>query len=528
MSKMFPRVLAPLHPLLTKMRSLPAVSKRTYVSEPGNKIRSKLRNPRLFREQAYINGRWTDGRATSRFSVVNPYNGKVIGNCPEMDVSDTTTAIEKAQHAFESFRHSSARQRMGIIRDWFQLMQEHEDDLAIILSHENGRPIEAAKAEIKYAASFFEWFQGEAVRSYGQTVQGSSPENRVMTIKQPIGVVGVLTPWNFPSAMITRKAGAAIAAGCTTVLKPAADTPYSALALAELGEQAGIPPGVFNIVTTEQNVAAVGKQLCEHPTVKKISFTGSTNVGKLLMQQCGDSLKKMSMELGGNAPFVIFDDADMNKAWDGLLAAKFRGAGQTCVCANRVYIQESIADKFIEDFHKLVGAKMVAGDPSATGTSLGPLINLKAREKVERLVKDAREKGAVVVAGGHRSQDEPQTFFPATILDRMSHDMQASREELFGPVVAFYRFKDETELLRMANDSEVGLASYVYTEQLTQAWRAAELLQTGMVGINTGMISDPVAPFGGIKQSGFGREGGSVGIEEFQNVKTITLGGVQL
>ncbi|KAF2635178.1 aldehyde dehydrogenase [Massarina eburnea CBS 473.64] len=502
--------------------------KRGYNSEAGDKIRAKLRNPSLFREQAFIGGEWTNGQSQARFSIHNPYNGTEIGSCPEMDNSDIKTSIDTAQTTLSTFRHSSARQRMAILKDWHVLMQEHESDLATILSYENGRPIEAAKAEIKYAASFFEWFAGEAVRSYGQTVQGSAPENRVLTIKQPVGVVGVITPWNFPSAMITRKAGAAIAAGCTTVLKPAAETPFSAIALAYLGAQAGIPSGGFNVVTCDRNIAGVGKELCENPVVKKVSFTGSTAVGKLLMRQSSSTLKKMNMELGGNAPFIVFDDADMNKTLEGLLAAKFRASGQTCVCANRVYVQDGIADTFIKRFNKLVAEKMSPGDPASSATTLGPLINVKAREKVERLVQDAQQKDASIVSGGKRVSSDPETFFPSTILDHMTPDMDASREELFGPVVAFYRFSDEDDLLRMANDSEVGLAAYVYTEKLTQAWRAAEMLQTGMVGVNTGMISDPVAPFGGVKQSGFGREGGSVGIEEFQNVKTITLGGLNV
>lgn len=412
-------------------------------------------------------------------------------------------------------------------------------DLATILTFENGRPVEAAKQEIRYAASFFEWFAGEAVRSYGETIQSSTAGNRVLTLHQPVGVVGIITPWNFPSAMITRKVGASVAAGCTVVVKPAAETPYSALALAELGERAGIPSGVVNVVTTDKNIADVGKEICEHELVKKVSFTGSTGVGKILMQQSSSSLKKMSMELGGNAPFIsesmersiaevwskfltteiVFDDADQELASEGLMAAKFRASGQTCVCANRVYVHAGIYDQFVDKFTKIVQDQMIPGEPLASKTTLGPLINTKAVDKVVRLVDDAKQKGAQVALGGSRGPSDPKTFFPATVLKNMKQNMEASREELFGPVVAFYKFSNEQELLEMANDSEVGLAAYVYTEKLPQAWRVAELLQTGMVAINTGMVSDPVAPFGGVKHSGFGREGGSVGLEEFQILK---------
>ncbi|KAH8667709.1 succinate-semialdehyde dehydrogenase [Ilyonectria robusta] len=495
-------------------------------TQAANSVRSRLRDPTLFREQAYIGGEWTDGGAKKQFPVFNPYSADQIGICPEMGHEGTLRAVEAAQKAFDSFQHTMPRKRMLILKNWFELMQEHEEDLATILSFENGRPIEAARAEIKYAASFFEWFQGEAVRSYGETMHSSTPSSRALTLKQPIGVVGIITPWNFPSAMITRKVGASVAAGCSVVVKPAAETPYSALALAELGERAGLPAGVFNVVTTDENIAEVGKVLCEHPTVKKLSFTGSTGVGKILMQQSSSSLKKLSMELGGNAPFIVFDDADFDNAIEGLMAAKFRASGQTCVCANRVYVQEGIYDKFVGQLAKVVENRLIPGDPMSESTTIGPLINTKAVKKVERLVEDACKLGATVVTGGSRSTSDPQTFYPATILTNMNSSMQASKEELFGPVVAFYPFKTEEDLLKLANDSEVGLASYVYTKDLSKAWRAAELLQTGMVGVNTGVISDPVAPFGGIKHSGFGREGGRLGIEEFQIIKTVTIGGL--
>ncbi|CAK7231247.1 succinate semialdehyde dehydrogenase NADP+ linked [Sporothrix bragantina] len=500
-------------------------------SSASSLLRSKLRDPSLLREQAYIGGQWTTNGKTATFSVVNPYNNETIGTCPDLDSSDAAQAVETAHTAFQTFRHTPAKQRARLLENWYNLMREHEQDLATILTYENGRPLEAAKAEIQYAASFFSWFQGEAQRAYsGETIESSAPGSRVLTFKQPVGVVGVLTPWNFPSAMITRKAGAALAAGCSVVVKPAAETPYSALALAELGARAGIPAGVFNVVTTHEHLATVGKMLCEHDLVKKVSFTGSTRVGKLLMEQSSSTLKKLSMELGGNAPFIIYDDADIKLALNGLMAAKFRASGQTCVCANRVYVQDGIYDEFVKQFSDMVQRDMIPGDPATAGTTLGPLINEAAATKVASLVEDAKAGGAEVVLGGDsaRSSSDPATFYPATVLKGMKSGMRASREELFGPVVAFYRFTGDEELLKMANDAEVGLAGYVYTEKLGRAWRVAEALETGMVGVNTGMLSDPVAPFGGIKHSGFGREGGRVGLDEFQVMKTITLGGLGL
>ncbi|GAM86256.1 hypothetical protein ANO11243_042680 [Dothideomycetidae sp. 11243] len=484
----------------------------------------QLADQKLFRQNAYVGGAWIGAKSGSTFDVLNPASGEVIGTCPEMDAHDTKAAIGVATESFASFQHSSTRQRMEILKEWFNLMMAHKDDLAKILSVENGRPFEAAKAEIDYAASFMEWFQGEAMRSSGETLQPSTPDKRVMIIKQPIGVVGVLTPWNFPSAMITRKVGAAIAAGCSVVLKPAAETPYSALALAELGERAGVPKGVFNVLTTDKHVSEVGKAICEHRDIKKISFTGSTGVGKILMQQSSSTLKKLSMELGGNAPFIVFDDADIPAAVEGLMAAKFRASGQTCVCANRVYVQAGVYDKFVEQFAATVDKSMKAGDPMDSQTTMGPLISAKAVDKIRGLVSDAKENGAKVVMG--QDIQDGKNYYPATVLSGMTAAMRASREELFGPVAAFYKFEGEDELFKAANDTDVGLASYIYTSNISRAWRAAEALQTGMVGINTGMISDPVSPFGGIKESGFGREGGREGVSEYQISKTITVGGL--
>ncbi|VZI07690.1 unnamed protein product [Fusarium fujikuroi] len=466
---------------------------------------SLLRDPALFREKAYINGQWTEAGANSQFSVFNPFSKEYLGSCPDLadkaapysDNSGTEEAINFAEKAFEDFQHSSPRERKRILKDWFELMQEHEKDLATILSLENGRPIGAAHAEIKYAASFLEWFEGESVRSYGDSGQASARGTQVITIKQPIGVAGIITPWNFPSAMITRKAGAALAAGCCMVIKPAAETPYSALALAELGHRAGIPAGVINVLTSQSNTVDVGKLICEHPSVKKLSFTGSTAVGKTLMQQSSHSLKKLSMELGGNAPFV-----------------------------GKVYIQKGIEDTFVDRLIDTINEQVIKGDPLSSGTTIGPLINVKWTKKVERLVEDALQQGANLVLGGTRSADDQENYYPPTILTGMSHSMQASKEELFGPVVAVYSFEDDKDLIAMANDSDVGLGAYIYTDTLSQAWKTTEMLQTGMVGVNTGVISDPVAPFGGVKHSGFGREGGRTGIEEFQVLKTVSIGGL--
>ncbi|KAL2674260.1 hypothetical protein Neosp_012711 [[Neocosmospora] mangrovei] len=502
--------------LLVASKRTPTIRKLSFTALPL--ITSLLRDPSLFREQAYIEGKWLDGGAASQFQVYNPYSGE--------NERGASWAIDVAQKAFDKFQKTSPRERMSILKNWYELMREHEQDLATILSVENGRPIEAARAEIQYAASFLEWFQGEAIRSYGDTIQASAPGSQVLTIKQPVGVVGIITPWNFPSAMITRKVGASLAAGCSMVVKPAAETPFSALALAVLSERAGVPAGVFNVITTNDNIAEVGKLMCEHPTIKKLSFTGSTGVGKALVQQSSSSLKKLSMELGGNAPFIVFDDAEIGEAIEGLMAAKFRGSGQTCVSPNRVYVQAGIHDRFVRELQQMVEKRLVKGDPLNSSTTIGPLINAKAVQKVERLVGDACNRGAEVVMGGKRSTDDPDNYYPPTILQKMSHAMYASKEELFGPVVAVYKFTSQEQLVGMANDSDVGLGAYVYTGQIKKAWDAAKSLQTGMVGINTGVISDPVAPFGGVKHSGFGREGGRIGIEEFQVLKTITVGGL--
>ncbi|CAF9915515.1 succinate semialdehyde dehydrogenase NADP+ linked [Imshaugia aleurites] len=390
---------------------------------------------------------------------------------------DTNAAIAVAQRAFTTFQHTTPKERARILQKWSDLMTEHLETLAKILMYENGRPIAGARQEIQYAAGFFDWFRGEAERSYGYTATGTTPGNRVITIQQPVGVVGVLTPWNFPSAMITRKIAGAIAAGCTVVLKPAAETPYSALALAELGERAGIPKGVFNVVTTNKHVQEVGTAVTTHKDVKKISFTGSTRVGKLLMAQASSTMKKCSFELGGNAPFIVFHDADLEKTMTGLLAGKFRGSGQTCVSPNRIYVQSGIYDAFIARFTKQVRKQMRTGVVEDDQTTLGCVINSKALDKIEHLVADAKSKGAEAVIGGERGMDFPSNLYPATILTNMNSEMEASQTEMFGPVATVYRFDTEKDVIAQANQSEVGLAAYVYTENLPVAWRVAEALQ---------------------------------------------------
>ncbi|KAM0795504.1 succinate-semialdehyde dehydrogenase-like protein [Usnea florida] len=491
-------------------------------------IAAKLKDPTLFREKAYIDGQWLDAKSGSSFDVIDPTTNEVIGSCPEMSSEDTNAAIAVAQKAFRNFQHTTPKDRAKVLQNWSDLMFKHQETLAKILMYENGRPIAGARQEISYAAGFLDWFGGEAERSYGYTACGTTPGKRVITIQQPVGVVGVLTPWNFPSAMITRKVAGAIAAGCTIVLKPAAETPYSALALAELGERAGVPKGVFNVVTTSEHVQEVGAALTTHKDVRKISFTGSTRVGKLLMAQASSTMKKCSFELGGNAPFIVFNDANLKKCMTGLLAGKFRGSGQTCVSPNRIYVQSGIRDAFIAEFTKQVKEQIRTGAVEEEQTALGCMIGSKALDKIERLVADAKSKGAEAVLGGQRGQDSMSNFYPATILTSMKPEMEASRTEIFGPVATVYPFDTEEDVIAQANESEVGLAAYIYTENLPTAWRVAEALQVGMTGINTGSVSDPVAPFGGVKESGFGREGGRHGIEEFQTSKTITLDGLDL
>lgn len=455
----------------------------------------------------------------------DPSTGKKIGTCPEFDASDTEKAISVAAEAFKSFRNTLPRERARMLRKWYDLMTENADDIATLITWENGKPLADAKGEAAYAAGFFEWFSEEAPRTYGDTISASVPGNRVVTIRQPVGVCGLITPWNFPAAMITRKIGPALAAGCTVVAKSPGETPFTANALAELSHRAGIPPGVVNIITALKNTAQVGEILTTSPIIKKVSFTGSTNVGKLLMKQSSSTLKKLSFELGGNAPFIVFDDcADLDAGVAGAIASKFRSSGQTCVCANRIYVQSGIYDEFAQKFtEKVKGFKVGFGFDE--GTTHGPVIHNRAVGKVEAHVKDAVNKGAKIVIGGQRIPDLGDNFFQPTVLTGMKNDMQLAGEETFGPVAGLFPFETEKEVVELANQAEVGLAGYFFSRSVDRIWRVAEALEVGMVGVNTGLISDPAAPFGGVKHSGFGREGSKHGIEEYMIIKTITMGG---
>jgi succinate-semialdehyde dehydrogenase/glutarate-semialdehyde dehydrogenase len=471
----------------------------------------------------YINGEWVSAKTGKTFEVHDPTSGKLVGTVPEADTTDTEAAIEAAHTAFQSFKTQTGRQRSKLLRKWYDLMMENQQDLATLITWENGKPLADAKGEASYAASFFEWFSEEAPRIYGDTIPASVPGNRVITVKEPVGVVGLITPWNFPSAMITRKAGPALAAGCTVVVKAPGETPFSALALAELAHRAGIPRGVVNVVTSLENTPAVGAHLCEHKTVKKISFTGSTAVGKLLMKQSASTLKKLSLELGGNSPFIVFDDADLALAVSGAVASKFRSSGQTCVCANRIYVQSGIYDAFAAALVDKVKEFRLGGG-FAEGVTHGPLIHGRALEKVEQHVRDAEAQGAQVLLGGQRLPELGENFFAPTVVGGMDAEMALANEETFGPVAGLFKFDTEEEVIEKANASDVGLAAYFYSEDLHRVGRVAEALEVGMVGINTGLISDPAAPFGGVKESGFGREGSKYGVDEYTVTKMLTLG----
>lgn len=483
----------------------------------------QLQNIELLKDRAYINGQWREAKTGARYEIVNPYDGAKIATVPDMGVADTRAAIEAAEAAFKRWRAYSAGSRARILRRWYELQMENLKDLALLLTTEQGKPLPEAEGEIKYGASFVEWFAEEARRAYGDVIPGHGRDKRITVIRQPVGVVGAITPWNFPNAMITRKIAPALAAGCAVVIKPAEDTPLSALALAVLAERAGFPPGVINIVTTSRP-AEVGGELTSNPTVRKLSFTGSTEVGKLLMRQCADTVKKLSLELGGNAPFIVFDDADMDAAVEGAIASKYRNAGQTCVCANRLFAQAEIYGEFTAKLSEAV-RKQKVGSGLETGVTIGPLINDAAMEKVERLVADAREKGANVLIGGNRL--EKGNFFAPTVLTNVNTEMELSREEIFGPVAPVFSFETEEEVIAMANDTPFGLAAYFYGRDYARIWRVAEALEYGMVGINTGMISTTVAPFGGVKESGFGREGSKYGMDDYLEIKYMCWGGVE-
>ena len=480
----------------------------------------QLNDPTLFRQQAMINGRWRDASGKETLAVTNPANGQPLGNVPKMGAGETREAIDAAARALPAWRALTAKERSSILRRWFELMMEHQDDLARLMTLEQGKPLAEAKGEISYAASFIEWFAEEGKRIYGDTIPGHQADKRLLVIKQPIGVTAAITPWNFPSAMITRKAGPALAAGCTMVLKPASQTPFSALALAELANRAGIPDGVFNVVTG--SASEVGGELTGNPLVRKLSFTGSTEIGRQLMEQCAKDIKKVSLELGGNAPFIVFDDADLDKAVEGALASKFRNAGQTCVCANRLYVQDSVYDRFAEKLQQAV-SKLQIGDGLQPNVTIGPLIDEKAIAKVQEHIADALGKGARVVTGG-KVHELGGNFFQPTILVDVPGDAKVAKEETFGPLAPLFRFKDEADVIAQANDTEFGLAAYFYARDLSRVFRVGEALEYGIIGINTGLISTEVAPFGGVKSSGLGREGSKYGIEDYLEIKYMCIG----
>jgi succinate-semialdehyde dehydrogenase/glutarate-semialdehyde dehydrogenase len=481
-----------------------------------------LKDPKLFREQCYIDGAWTGADSGKTFAVDNPATGATLGSVPDMGAAETRRAIDAAERAWPAWRAKTAKERAALLRRWFDLMMAHQDDLGLLLTTEQGKPLAEAKGEIAYGASFIEWFAEEGKRVYGDVIPQHQSDKRILVLKQPIGVAAMITPWNFPNAMITRKAGPALAAGCTVVLKPAEQTPFSALALAELAERAGIPQGVFNIVTGD--APTIGRELCANPKVRKLSFTGSTEVGRILMRQSADTVKKLSLELGGNAPFIVFDDADLDAAVEGAIASKYRNAGQTCVCANRIYVQDSVYDQFAAKLAAKVKAFTV-GAGNEAGVVIGPLIDAQGLAKVEEHVADATAQGAKVILGGKR-HSRGGLFFEPTILTGVTQAMRVSREETFGPVAPLYRFKTDADAVAMANDTEFGLAGYFYARDLGRIWRVAEAMETGMVCVNSGILSTEVAPFGGIKQSGLGREGSRYGIEEYLEIKYLMLGGI--
>jgi len=474
-------------------------------------------------EKAYINGQWVEADNKATISVTNPATGQVIGSVPNMGVAETRRAIDFANQALPAWRAKTAKERAKILRKWFDLIMQNQEPLAQLMTAEQGKPLEESRGEIAYGASFIEWFGEEAKRLYGETIPGHATDKRLIVIKQAIGVCAAITPWNFPSAMITRKAGPALAAGCTIVLKPASQTPFSALALCKLAEEAGIPPGVFSCVTG--SATAIGGELSSNPIVKKLSFTGSTEIGKLLLAQCATTVKKVSMELGGNAPFIVFDDADIEAAVKGAIISKYRNAGQTCVCANRIMVQDSIYDVFVEKFTKAVAAFKV-GNGSEPGTVIGPLIDDKALAKVEEQVNDAVKKGGKIMIGGKRHA-LGGSYYEPTVVSGATKDMLAFREETFGPLAPIFKFSNEAEAIAMANDTQFGLAAYFYSQNIGRIWRVAEALEYGMVGINEGIISNETAPFGGVKESGLGREGSQHGIEDYLEMKYLCMGGIK-
>ena len=486
-------------------------------------IFSKLANKELIVSKGYINGIFTSGNSNKTFDVNDPSTGELIVKLPDMGISETKDAINAAHKAQKSWAAKTGKERSTILRNWFNLMMANKDDLAKILTAEMGKPLAEALGEIAYGASFVEWFAEEAKRVYGDTIPGHQEDKRIVVIKQPIGVVGAITPWNFPNAMITRKVAPALAVGCSVVLRPPTLTPLSALALAYLAQEAGIPAGVFNIVMGTDS-SGMGKELCSNELVRKITFTGSTEVGRILMRQCSDQIKKVSLELGGNAPFIVFDDADIDEAVAGAMISKYRNAGQTCVCANRIYVQENIYEEFSKKLAEATRA-MKVGNGFDDGVTTGPLIDQQALEKVEEHIEDAVSKGASILSGGTRS-NLGGTFYNPTVLTDVTSSMKVAKEETFGPIAPLFKFDSVENVIEAANDTEFGLAAYFYAKDLSKVWKVAEALEYGIVGINTGLISTEVAPFGGIKQSGLGREGSKYGIDDFLEIKYLCMSGI--
>ena len=482
----------------------------------------ELTDPTLLREACYINGKWVGAVSNATIDVTNPASGDLLGTIPKMGADETRSAIEFANDAYPTWRAKTAKERATILRKWFDLMMENQEDLARMMTAEQGKPFKESMGEIVYAASFIEWFAEEGKRVYGDIIPQHAPGKRIVVTKEPIGVCAAITPWNFPAAMITRKCGPALAAGCTMVVKPATATPYSALALAELADRAGVPAGVFSVVTGSSG--PIGGEMTSNPMVRKLTFTGSTEIGKLLMEQCAGTVKKTSMELGGNAPFIVFNDADLDGAVLGAMASKFRNTGQTCVCANRLLVQNGVYDAFSKKLADAV-AEMRVGDGLKGETEQGPMIDMAAVEKVEEHIEDAVAKGAKVISGGSR-HDLGGTFFQPTVLAEVNTDMKVTKEETFGPVAPLYRFETEEQALEMANDTEFGLAAYFYSRDIGRIWRVMEGLEYGIVGVNEGIISTEVAPFGGMKESGTGREGSKYGIEDYLEIKYGLIGGI--
>jgi len=479
-----------------------------------------LKDPDLLRSSCYIDGEWVQAASGTAIAVTNPATGKKIAAVPAVSAAETKRAIEAANAALPSWSVKTGKERAALLRRWFELIMSAQDDLAVIMTAEQGKPLAESKGEIAYAASFIEWFAEEAKRVYGDTIPGFSPDRRIVVLKQPIGVCAAITPWNFPAAMITRKVGPALAAGCTIIVKPASQTPLSALALCVLAERAGIPKGVISCVTG--SAREIGGELTSNPTVRKLSFTGSTEIGKQLIKQCADTVKRTSMELGGNAPFIVFDDADLDAAVEGAIASKYRNAGQTCVCANRLFAQDAIYDAFVAKLSARV-AKLKVGEGTLPGIEIGPLIDEDAAQKVSSLLDDALSKGGKIAVGGKR-HSLGQTFFEPTVISEVNPGMDVFREEIFGPVAPVIRFNSEADAIRMANDTQYGLAAYFYGRDISRVWRVAEALEFGIVGINQGLISTEVAPFGGMKESGNGREGSKYGIEDYLEIKYLCMG----